>query len=374
MNEHHIRAILEGNAGWPGSMIKGALWPAGKLYGLAMTLRREAYRRGIFASTKVPLPVISVGNLTAGGTGKTPFTLLVARILLGMGRRPAILLRGYRQSAAGHSDEAELYRRELPDVQVVTGADRRISAAAALRGGADVVILDDGFQHLRLRRDLDIVLVDATSPWGGGNTFPGGLLREPPAVLMHAGIVVVTRADQAVAANLPAIKRRLAALAPKALLLAARHAPKRLTRLDGPELPLASLKGRRVVALAGIARPEAFLRTLADLGAEVVGQVFVDDHANFSESALTRCFSLARQREALVVTTEKDRARRIWAASPVKTADDTKGSPLGPSDLAPDALSGDGAPCAGHPGEVWVLGIEMRVDAPDRLEEVLARF
>ncbi len=366
MNEHLIRAILEGNAGWPGGLIKGALWPAGKLYGLAMSLRRDAYRRGVLVSEKAAVPVISVGNLTAGGTGKTPFTVMLARFMLGRKRRPAILLRGYRRSAAGVSDEAELYRRELPGVQVVTGADRRASAAEAVRGGADLLILDDGFQHLRLRRDLDLVLIDATSPWGGGNTFPGGLLREAPAALGLADCLVVTRSDQVAAETLRVIQERLATLAPRALSLTACHAPKRLTRLDGVQLPLEALKGRRVVALAGIARPEAFMRTLADLGAEVVGQVFGEDHVEFSKITLKRCFSLAKQREALVVTTEKDRARGIWAAQDGEMADDIKGKPL--------SRIGNGNPAQGKQGEVWILGVEMRVDQPERLEELLERL
>ncbi len=371
MLEHHIRAILEGNGGWPGNMLKSALWPAGKLYGLAMAARREAYRRGILPSAAAPVPVIAVGNLTAGGTGKTPFTLMLARLLLGLRRRPAILLRGYRQSAAGESDEAELYRRELPEVLVVTGADRRVSAARAVRQGAEVIILDDGFQHLRLRRNLDIVLIDATSPWGGGNPFPAGLLRENPAALGNAGCVCLTRADQVETKVLAGLKERVAALAPRAMLLTATHAPQRLTHMTGvdkgaTELPLKALNGQRVVALAGIARPEAFVRTLEGLGASVVGRFFAGDHVVFSQTLLKRCFSLANQREALVVTTEKDVTKGIWGTFRGEQADNNKGA----AGNARVGVAGAKVNPA-HTGGVLVLGIDMRVDAPERFLDLL---
>jgi tetraacyldisaccharide 4'-kinase len=256
--------------------------------------------------------VISVGNLTAGGSGKTPMVALLANHFLAQGKTPGILLRGYRAAAGAASDEAVLYQKLCPGARVEVGSDRAASARRAAAAGADVLLMDDGFQHLRLRRDLDIVLIDATSPWGGGNCIPGGLLREPVAALSGAGIVVVTRSDQVAPDALAALTARIRALAPAAGLFTARHAPSRLCDAGtGEVIPLERLRGQRVVLLSGIARPEAFAKTLVSLGAEVVAAFTGNDHQPFSPELLRAAFARAGAERASVVTTEKDAARGI---------------------------------------------------------------
>lgn len=336
MNEHELRRILEGGGGFPGAALRALLWLPGKLYGTVMAIRRACYERGILPSGSAPVPVIAIGNLTAGGSGKTPFTAMLAAGLLADGRRPGILLRGYRRSGDGLSDEAVLYESLCPGALVETGADRLASAERATSRGADVLLMDDGFQHLRLRRNLDIVLVDAASPWGGGNCFPGGLLREPKRALARAGIVVVTRTDQQPSAFAAALREEIARLAPDAEVFSARHAPARLRTLAGRDIDFAELRDRPVIALSGIARPESFHRTLADLGARLVDAVARRDHDHFDPGVLAGARSRAERLGAMIVTTEKDMTKQIFR------------------DLA-DKES------------VWVLGIEQEVDDPKRL-------
>lgn len=313
MNEHSLRRTLEGGGGIPGTLFRAGLWFPGKIYGSLMELRRTAYKCGLLDSTHAEAPTISVGNLTAGGSGKTPFTIMLAKELALMGRKPAILIRGYRQSASGLSDEAILYRRHCPDCLVEIGSDRRAGAARAIAAGADVLLMDDGFQHLKLRRDLDIVLVDATAPWGGGNTIPGGLLREPRNALRDARVIVVTRSDQRPKVEIDRLREQIAGIAPAAMVFSARHRPCALWRLDDSEIPLTELQGRRVVALSGIARPEAFENTLVQLGSVLVGSFAGRDHDHFGPEFLKRALTFAKSENALIIITEKDRSKEIFA-------------------------------------------------------------
>lgn len=342
LNEQGLRKILEGGGGLPGRLVRGGLWLPGQLYGVAMRLRRAAFRRGVLPSFRPSVPVASVGNLTAGGSGKTPFVAMLAREFAAMGKKPAVLLRGYRRDGDGRSDEAVLYQTICPGVMILPGADRRVTARAAVAAGAEVLLLDDGFQHLRLERDLDIVLIDAASPWGGGSCLPGGLLREPPLALADADVVVVTRSDQRSPAFVAALEKEIARLAPTALRLRARHRPVRLTSLDGASLPLASLRGRKVVALSGIARPEAFQRTLSDLGATVVEAFSQPDHADFEAELVARAVAAAERLGGVVVMTEKDGARRIFSP-------------------------GSGAAHTRFGKYIWILGIEQEVEGREML-------
>ncbi len=312
MNEQNLRIMLEGGGGATGSALRLALKLPGLAYGEAMRLRRLAYAGGICKSFAASVPVISVGNLTAGGSGKTPFVSMLAEKLLAIGKRPAILLRGYR-AEDGLSDEGELYRTLVPRAVVVEGRDRVRSAARAVELGADLILMDDGFQHLRLQRDLDIVLVDAMSPWGGGTPIPGGLLREPKSTLRKAGIVVVTRSDQAAPEKISQLMSEIQSLAPSAPIFTARHTPFSLRKGNGRKVDLAELAGRKVLALCGIARPEAFGKTLTSLGAEVFAIVAVPDHASLEYSALRNALSLAQKEDALLVVTEKDAVKKKFA-------------------------------------------------------------
>jgi tetraacyldisaccharide 4'-kinase len=274
--------------------------------------------------------VIAIGNLSSGGTGKTPMAALVAGRLRDEGRRVVLLSRGHGGSGeAGHAprvvsdgenvllgpdeagDEPVLLARLLPGVPVVVGRDRRRSGRLAVeRFAPDVIVLDDALQYWQLHRNLDIVLLDARRPFDNGHVLPRGLLREPPSHLARAGIVVLTRADRVSPDELEGAKARIARLAPRAAVFTATHAPLGwvpATADGGALLPLDALAGRTVYAFAGIADGSAFLRTVEAVGANIADSRTFGDHFAYDEAAVRQISSEATARgAAAAVTTEKD--------------------------------------------------------------------
>lgn len=260
-------------------------------YGLAAGLNRLAFGAGLRKARSASIPVLSVGNLTAGGTGKTPAVAYFARELSKRGRRPAVLMRGYgAPKPGGPNDEARELQRLLPGIPVIVNPDRVAGSAAAAAKGCDVAVLDDGFQHYRLRRDLDLVLLDATDPFGGGHLLPWGRLRESPGALARAGAVILTRYDQASPMALDGLRARVKGLAPEAALASARHAPDRLRPVfkaqGGEGQPAKALSGKKVLAVCGLGNPAAFAATLRGLGAQVAGEVRHPDHVNYLATGL----------------------------------------------------------------------------------------
>ncbi len=270
--------------------------------------------------------MISVGNLAVGGAGKTPVVLAIAGRLIGTGRRPAVLSRGYGATrnddrvvsdgervlldAAGGGDEPVLLARRLPGLRVLCGPDRARLAARAVALGADVLLLDDGFQHRRLGRDLDVVVLDASNPWGNGHCLPFGPNREPPSALRRAGLVWLTHADRAAPGDLGAL-RELAVRTTGRPPVESRHAPRDLAdgRLER-FFPLAEISGRRVGLLTGVARPDSVRRTVESLGASVVATFEFPDHHRFTEGRVRDAVDdSSRAGGELLVTTEKDAVR-----------------------------------------------------------------
>jgi len=277
----------------------------GAPYAGVMRLRRWAYHRGVLRSASAGVPVISVGNLTMGGTGKTPMVAWVVQRLKEAGRTPAILIRGYK-AVAGRSDEAELLK-SLTGVEVVVNPDRIAGAATAVAGGADVLVMDDGFQHMRLRRDLNIVLIDATRPFGGGSCLPCGRLREGFSALRDADSIVLTRSDRVEEVAMQSLRSRLGKLAPKASLHTARHRPTRWIDETGAEHSPDALAGRKVLAFCGIGNPGAFRATVEELGADCAGFRDLGDHVAYDAGRLAAiCQSADDVGADLLVTTEKD--------------------------------------------------------------------
>ncbi len=308
----NLREIQAGKGGALGVAARLGLAAGSAVFGAAAALRRAAFAAGLRARHALPVPVVSVGNLTAGGTGKTPFTVWLARALLAAGKRPGVLSRGYGARAEGSllSDEGAVRAALLgPSVPQVETPDRVRGGASLLAAHheIDVLLLDDGFQHLRLRRDLDIVLLDATDPFGRGHLLPRGLLRERPAALARAGAVVISRAERVTAPALAALRARVAALAPDAVVAVARLRPRALLGPKGGESPLSGLRGAAVHAWAGIGNPEAFAGTLRDLGARVVGTTFARDHHRPTDAEMAAVAAAAAAEGAdRVVVTLKD--------------------------------------------------------------------
>lgn len=291
-------------------LLRGASW----LYGLGVRLRNATFDLGLRRIHRLPVPVIAVGNLTTGGTGKTPVVVTLAEQVRARGLVPAILTRGYRRSGGGvgQSDEVKLLERSLPGIDVVVDPDRVAGGRRAIENGAQILILDDGFQHRRLARDQDLVLIDAREPFGGEALLPRGLLREPPTGLRRAHGVIVTRADR-VSQEIRQLRREsIVALAQRDLpIVFEKHAPSELVEFASQRvLALTELRSRRVIAFSGIGDPDTLRETLENCGARVVGSLDFGDHHEFESGDLEAIESLATQHsDALVVTTEKDAMR-----------------------------------------------------------------
>jgi len=279
-------------------------------YGLVIGCRNAAYDHGLLPIARAPVPVVSVGNLTLGGTGKTPLVAWLARAVTAHGLRPAIVSRGYGAARGERSDEAAELAILLPEVPHVANRDRVAGVRSAAAEGAEVALLDDGFQHRRLFRDLDIVAVDATDPFGGGRLFPRGLLREPLSGLARAGAVVLTRATAVDAKRRNEIRRLLQAACGGRLppvWAEATHRPVHLRSTTSDTLPLERLVGVRVAAFAGIGNPSAFRASLATHGAQLVGFRSFPDHHAYGATDLQALGDWATGLRAdLVITTLKD--------------------------------------------------------------------
>lgn len=306
--------------GSPVEALRRSLWPLAPLYGLATALRNRAYDRGRRAVHRLPVPVLSVGNLTVGGTGKTPLVVWLVQAAVRAGLRPGVLARGYgRRPGASCNDEGMLLQGRFPDLLQVQEPDRVAGGSKLVAMGAEVLILDDGFQHRRLHRDVDLLCLDAERPFGDGTLLPAGDLRESTRGLRRADLLVLTRADRLERDALDRRRQRLQEMAGRSVpVYACRHAPGRLRREPGGvDVELAELRGGRVVLLSAIARPESFRRTAESLGAEVVDELRYRDHHHFTKAELGRASARAQRADAWLLVTEKD-AVRIDGSDPVR--------------------------------------------------------
>lgn len=306
-----FRRLVDGSVRGPAATLaRAGLAALAVPYAVAVRARNLGYDLGIRAARRAPVPVVAVGNLTLGGTGKTPLVAWVAHRCIAAGRRPAIVSRGYGSAQGQTSDEAAELALVVPGVAHVADRDRVAAAARAAADGADAVVLDDGLQHRRLARDLDIVTIDCTDPFGCGHIFPRGLLREPLAGLARAQAVVLTRADTVEPRRRREIMETLTAAAGSRrhwVWAHTAHAPRRLRSVAVRDLPVEHLAGRRVVAFCGLGNPAAFRRTLHRLGAAVAAfRAFPDHHAYSPADADALGTWAAATRAELVVTTLKD--------------------------------------------------------------------
>jgi len=309
------------------SLIVGPILSAlSLLYRSAWYVRRAWYRLPWSGKKTLPCTVISVGNLTLGGTGKTPTVIDIAGLILRNGKRPVVISRGYgrqdeslisivsdgrmvQHDSDRNGDEPILIADRLAGVPVVVGADRYQASLIALREfHPDVVVLDDGFQHIRLQRTIDIVLVDAAEPFGSGKLFPAGILREPMTALKRAQAVLITRAGlERDLSSLKVTLRRYTA----AGIFTSSHVPLDLVNIATNETrPLSSLRGTSIFTFSGIARPASFLSLLESLGAVVKSSSTYPDHYVYDKNDLANIFRQAADEQAkMIVTTEKDAVR-----------------------------------------------------------------
>jgi tetraacyldisaccharide 4'-kinase len=304
MRRYYLSVISGQRRGPMAALLRVFLWFGTIVYGILHRTRHLLYRVGVLRTHRFPCPVISVGNITAGGTGKTPLVEYVARWFARKNFRTAILARGYGAAGEGGTDDEDLISEmELENVVRLPGKDRVATARRALSEyRADLLVLDDGFQHFRIQRTLDIVAVDATNPFAGGRLLPRGLLREKPSALRRADLIVLTRTDQAQPEELESLRARLGpAVETVHKLVQVRSLWSR--KRYGVEW----LRGRSVYAFCGVGNPEAFRRTLEDAGAQVVKFRAFDDHHRYRPEDLRRINAEAQEFMAeSAITTEKD--------------------------------------------------------------------
>lgn len=294
------RAVIRGERTGPLARLsrlglQAASWP----YRLGAAWRNRQYDRGRRSIHRAPVPVVSIGNLTLGGTGKTPCVEYVARFYRERGLQAAILSRGYG-SDAGPNDEALVLEENLPDVPHLQGADRVALAEIAVEElEAEILVLDDGFQHRRLHRDLDIVLIDAASPPHRDRMFPRGTLREPASSLKRADAVILTHCDQLEAGAVQEIHEWIAARFPELPVAETEHHP----IVDDGEL-----NGKEVGAFCGLGNPESFRRTLEKLGARIADFRTFPDHHAYTRADVDDLRNWAGRlpEAAVVATTQKD--------------------------------------------------------------------
>lgn len=309
MDQQAFKDLISGQTqGATSGFLRSLLRVPALAYGTAVRWRNHLYDRGTLKSRQVDVPVICVGNLTAGGTGKTPLVIWLCGFLRRItGVNYAVLTRGYKTKQA-QADEPALFSRHCPEATVVINPDRVAGARQAIQDhGAGIIVMDDGFQHRRLARDLDIITLDATAPFGYGHMLPAGLLREPLCALTRAQAVVLTRSDQVPDDDLQTIELTLLEINPDLVLAHAAHAPRSVKLRKQPPLPAASLAGKRVFAFCGIGNPQAFFKTLSLLKAELVGTQIYDDHHHCTQADIKSLRDRAARAGAhYLLTTEKN--------------------------------------------------------------------
>jgi tetraacyldisaccharide 4'-kinase len=303
-------------------------------YSLIVRMRNLLYSRGLLRVHSVDAAVICVGNITVGGTGKTPLVVWLCNLIAEQ-RKYAILTRGYKATDSS-VDEPAMLAESCPEAKIIINPDRVAGAAEAInKYAAEVLVMDDGFQHRRLSRDLDIVTIDATQPFGYDKLLPAGLLREPVSSLQRAAAVVITRCDQVTETQLNELEQTLKAINPDMTVARSIHAPIRVEYTEPPVIPakagiqrdseqmdsclrstvrrpaendnIERLKGKKVFAFCGIGNPDAFFNTIKDIGADLTGSKVYNDHYHYTDACLAEISEQAEELGAdLILTTQKD--------------------------------------------------------------------
>lgn len=290
------------------------------VYRFILLLMNIAYKSKILKVTRLNCKVISVGNITCGGTGKTPFVKMLVEHLSGKGKNVAILIRGYKRELknsnlqvadiATMGDEGYLLNKDT-NVPVLVGRDRIKTAREARdRYNTDMIILDDAFQHWRLHRDLDIVLINSLNPFGNNQVIPRGILREPPSALKRADIFVLTKTD--LATDIIELKDRLKTVNSKALVVEAVHKPVYFQDLSGQRIELPCVKDKQVCVFSALADPYSFAKTISNLGGQIKLKFEFSDHYSYQQKDMDEIFSQCSQLGIdTVITTEKDMVKLL---------------------------------------------------------------
>ena len=344
--EQRYRKLISGQGGFGACLLRVLLRIVSIDYSLVVRLRNFVYSKGWFKAHRVDAAVLCVGNITVGGTGKTPLVVWVYEQIITNFKSQmsdfacAILTRGYKATQNSKLktqnliDEVAILAESCPQAKVIVNPDRVAGAAEAIgKLGAKVLIMDDGFQHRRLARDLDIVAIDATLPFGYGKMLPAGLLREPVTSLKRAGAVVITRCDQIIEAELEKLEEKLRAVNPDLVIARSIHAAVSVKYAEPFVIPakaeiqkdnektdsclrgndnIEQLKGKKIFTFCGIGNPDSFFNTVEALGCELVGSKAYDDHYHYTGACLADIRKQAAESGAdLLLTTQKDWTKLI---------------------------------------------------------------
>ena len=306
--KNYFKSIIEGRRNDIDAIFwKPLLTFASVLYGMVVSLRRKLYDRKLFKSKSLSAPVISIGNITWGGVGKTPLTQYISRFYLDQKKAPLILTRGYGR------DETREFQSKVPEALLGVGKNRYQIANDILKNHkADVVILDDGFQHYQLARDLDIVVMNVLNPFGNGKLIPKGILREPVETLKRAHVIVFNDVNLIARKSFEVIRDHVKQIAPQAELIEAQHEPlyfywaKSKARMD-----IGRLRDKVVTTFSGVGTPRSFQLLLTHLGVKTIRNFEFCDHHPFSDGELEEIKNVKESSHSeFVITTEKDLLRK----------------------------------------------------------------
>lgn len=319
MNQDSYRKLISGQTqGQAAQILRACLAVAAAVYAVIIRLRNFLYSKRRLKIHRVDVPVFSIGNITVGGTGKTPLVIWLYNELIQNSKFKiqtcTILTRGYKSirnlklKIQNYNDEPAILARSCPQAKVIVNPNRVEAAAKAIETfGAEVLIMDDGFQHRRLGRDVDIVTIDATEPFGFERVLPAGLLREPLTSVKRAGAVVITRSDQVSEEKLAGIEERLRSINEAMIIARSIHAPVCAKTIGNKETGLEQLRDKEIFAFCGIGNPDAFLNTIEALDVELVGSKIYNDHHHYTDNDVTDIYNQAAVLEAdLILTTQKD--------------------------------------------------------------------
>jgi tetraacyldisaccharide 4'-kinase len=320
MNQERFKKLVSGQStGVIASVLRLLLNIAAVFYEIGIWLKNQLFEKGITRPygvtaaglvtsdrTQPTVPVISIGNITVGGTGKTPLVIWLCNLFREQSVNCAILTRGYKASK-DTKDEPGMLAENCPGSAVVVNPDRLAGAIEAVKKHrAQVLIMDDGFQHRRLHRDIDIIAIDAMRPFGFGKMLPAGLLREPTSSLKRAHAAIITRCDLVSRNNLEELTVAISRINPNFLVAQTIHSP--VFAVSGEkQIQLEELKNKKMYAFCGIANPEAFFATVGVVGANIVGSKVYSDHHNYTVNDINDIYrDAAKSGAQMILTTEKD--------------------------------------------------------------------
>lgn len=310
MNQHNFGQLVSGrSSGFKAQILRFFLRMISRVYRIVVILRNFLYSRGWLKIYYVNVPVISIGNITTGGTGKTPLVIWLCKFLQQKQIRCAVLTRGYKTHTQRQAiDEPAILTESCMQAKVIVNPNRVEAATEAVnKFGAKVLVMDDGFQHLRLHRDLNIITIDGTCPFGYGKLLPAGLLREPVDSLKRADAAVLTRCDQTTHTQLDQLESKLQLINPDMIIAKSIHNPICAKSTIGEEITIEQLRSRKIFAFCGIGNPDAFLNTIKKTGANLVGSKIYNDHYHYTDSDTDDIYNQANRLEAdLILTTQKD--------------------------------------------------------------------